>query len=172
MLNSCWFHWYLSCHNALCNTLPHNRVEFMLSSCWVQASPWKISDSFTILTVALEKSQIIFSIVYNTNNGVKCLKCHFIGKFRYFARFCLNSEWIQHAFNNIVMQSVAQSIVKFKVKMKSAWIRHEFNTSLSLSGAMAPTKFEPKSWKNLRYRIIDFAWIQHASDMDLTLMKI
>ena len=130
-LQSCWIH-----------------VEFMLSSSWIQANPLNVSDSFAILAVVFEKSQIIFLIVYDTNNRVQCLKCHLIGKFRYFAPLCLNSAWIQHERDTIVMQSVARSIVKLKVQMKSTWIQHEVGMNStpachSHSKATAPTKFEP-----------------------------
>ena len=48
----------------------------------------------------------------------------FLKKNLYFERICLNSASIQHELNTIVMQSVAQSIVKIKgkneISMKSA----------------------------------------------------
>ena len=128
MLNSCWFHFQPELHNALRNTLPNNGVEFMLNSCWIQAIPWKIYDFYKFSSF-LRKNQTVFLIVYSMNNPVKCFKCHCIGKFRYFSRFCLNSACIQHEFNTNVMQNVAQSVVKLQgkneISMNSTWIQHQ-----------------------------------------------
>ena len=119
-----------------------------------------------------DKSQTVFLIVYSINNPVKCFKCHFIGKFRYFSRNCLNSAWIQHEFNTIVMQSVAQSIVKIKVKMKSAWIQHEFDMNSTpllckvLRKALWKFKVKIKSAWNQHEFSMNSAWIQHQSDFN------
>ena len=51
----------------------------------------------------------------------------------------MNSTWIQHEFNTILISITVQRFSKFKVKMKSAWNQHEFS--------------------------MNSAWIQHRSDL-------
>ena len=111
------------------------------------------------------------------NNPVKCFKCHFIGKFRYFSRICLNSAWIQHEFNTNVMQNVAQSVVKRQgkneISMNPAWIQHEFD--MNSTPASPQPNLHQNLGKNLQFntksqnhwKCMNSAWIWHESDMTL-----
>ena len=185
MLISCWFYFHLNFHNALCNTLRNNGVEFMLNSCWIHAEFKQFREKyifFTILAV-FWKTQAVFLIVYSINNPVKCFKCHFIGKFRYFSRFCLNSAWIQHKFNANVMQNVAQSVVKLQgkneISMNSAWIQHEFDMN-----STPASNFAPKSWKKppIQHQIseslkmhefsMNLTWIWHEWKYNVTRLNM
>ena len=70
VLNSCRIHadfiFTLNFHNALCNILHHNGVEFMLNS----SKSLKSIRFLTTLAVFCEKSQTVFLIVYNMNNPI------------------------------------------------------------------------------------------------------
>ena len=77
----------------------------------------------------IEKSQIIFLIVFNTNKPVNASNAALLANSGTFLGFA----WSQHDFNmnstTIVMQDVAQNIVKIQSKneisMNSAWIQHQ-----------------------------------------------
>ena len=125
---------YLEFHNALCNTLHHNGVEFVLNSCWIQANPLKTIRFFYNFNRFLKKSQIIFLIVYKTKNPVRCVKCHH-------AKSCtkhweiqgkngkneisLNSTWIQHQSDLNYCSKHCEIQGENETNMNSAWIQHQ-----------------------------------------------
>ena len=114
------------------------------------------------------------------NNPVKCFKCHFIGKFRYFSRFRLNSAWIQHEFNMnstpMWCKMLRKALWNFKVKMKSAWIQHEFD--MNSTPASPQPNLHQNLGKNLQFntksqnhwKCMKSAWIWHESDMNGNIM--
>ena len=141
MSNSCWIHadfiFTWNFHNALRNTLHNNGVEFMLNSCCIQAIPWKIPKLAD--KVAFEAFNWIIHAIYyyGIQSGISHKTAEIVKTIFVFTELLecsMNSAWIQHEFNTIVMQSVAQSIVKIssenEISMNSAWIRHDFNTNL------------------------------------------
>ena len=143
MSHSCWIHadfMLISCSleifTMLCATLC---ITMVLNSCWIQAVPCKIYVFYNFSSF-LRNPRLYFLIVYSMNNPVKCFKCHFFGKFRYFSRFCLNSAWIQHEFD-----------------MSSTPASPQPNLHQNLGKTSNSTP-------NLR--IIENAWIQHESDMN------
>ena len=99
MLISCWFHFHLNFHNASCNTLHNNGVEFMLNSCWIQAKPWKIPRFANNLGKNLQVNT-------KSQNHWKCMNSAWIwhesdmnGNIMLHVWICMNSAWIQHEFN-------------------------------------------------------------------------
>ena len=77
---------------------------------------------------------------------------------------------MQHDFNTIVMQNVAQSIVKIEgkngISMKSAWIQHEFGINSTPIRSQLLYKALCNSGKN--EISMDSAWIQHQSDFNFS----
>ena len=88
--------------------------------------------------------------------------------------FSMKSAWIQHEFNTIVMQNVAESVVKIlgkhEISMKSAWIQHEFG--MNSTPASPQPNLHQNLGKNLQYntksknhsKCMNSAWIWHECD--------
>ena len=180
MLNSCWFHFYLEVSQRFAQHLHHIGVEFMLNSCWIHAEFKRNREKYLNLPIKWHLKHLTgLFMLYTIRNTVFGIsqKIAKIVKSIYFSRNCLNSAWIRHEFNTIVMQSVAQSIVKIKVKMKSAWNQHEFSMNSTWIQHHCYAKCCAKHCENLRWKwnqheiSMNSAWIQHEFNTSLILPR-
>ena len=173
MLISCWFHFHLNFHNALCNTLHINGVEFMSNSCWIHAEFKRNREKYLNLPIKWHLKHLTgLFMLYTIRNTVwdfskNCYNCKKQLFFTELFEFSMNSAWIRHEFNTIVMQSVAQSIVKIKgeneISMKSAWIQHEFDMN---STPLLCKVLRKALWK---FKVkMKSAWNQHEFSMNST----
>ena len=141
------FMFTLNFHNALCNILHRNGVEFMLSSCWIQAKPWKVPKfaiiglfmlytirntvwDFSQKTAKVVRKRILLRDLLEFSMNSTPLWCKMLHKALWKFKVKMKSAWIRHEFNTNLISITVQNIVQFKLKMKSAWIRHEINTNL------------------------------------------
>ena len=177
MLNSCWFHFYLEVSQRFAQ-------HFASHWCWIHAEFKQNREKYLNLPIKWHLKHLtglfmlytIRNTVWDFSKTAKILKKHIF--FTELLEFSMNSAWIQHEFNTIVMQSVAQSIVKIRVKMKSAWNQHEFSMNSTWIQHHCYAKCCAKHCENLRWKwnqheiSMNSAWIRHEFNTSLILPRV